>query len=165
MSPANGRSPVAGEAELLQGASLRIAVACSRFNREVTELLAEGALRRLLELEVPENGIDEVWVPGAFELPLAARVFALSGSVDAIIGLGAVIRGETSHYDLIAAECASGLQRVQLETGVPVVFGVLTTENLEQALDRCGGRHGHKGVEAAETAVEMANLVARIEGR
>jgi 6,7-dimethyl-8-ribityllumazine synthase len=146
----------------LDGGGLRMGVACSRFNRHVTDLLLEGALSRLRALGVGEDAAEVVWVPGAFELPLAARALAASGRVDAVICLGAVIRGETGHYDFVAGECASGLQRVQLDTGVPAVFGVLTTENLEQALDRAGGRHGNNGEESADTAVEMAGLLRRI---
>jgi 6,7-dimethyl-8-ribityllumazine synthase len=151
--------------ELLDGSELRIAIACGRFNSQITERLLDGALRRLDDLGVDDDGIDIAWVPGAFELPMAARTFARSGSVDAVICIGAVIRGETSHYDLIAGECAAGLQRVQLDTGVPVVFGVLTTEDVEQALARSGGEHGDKGAESAEVAIEMVNLIARIEER
>jgi 6,7-dimethyl-8-ribityllumazine synthase len=164
MSPADGRGPVDDEAalSLLAGDSLRIAVACSRFNRHVTDLLLQGALSRLQTLGVGDDGIEVVWVPGAFELPLVARALAATGRVDAVICLGAVIRGETGHYDFVAGECASGLQRVQLDTGVPAVFGVLTTENLEQALERAGGRHGNKGEESADAAVEMAGLLRRI---
>ncbi len=134
-------------------------VACARWNGEVTEILLEGALRRLVEIGVDPDRVRTVLVPGAFELPLAAQALARSGAIDAVICLGAVIRGETSHYDFVAGQCAEGLQRVQLETGVPIAFGVLTTENLAQALDRAGGRHGHKGEEAADTAVEMASVL------
>jgi 6,7-dimethyl-8-ribityllumazine synthase len=158
MSPSDGR--VAGADPELNGAGLRIAIGCSRFNREITDRLLEGASRRLDELRVAQVEVE--WVPGAFELPLLASAVARSHRFAAVICLGAVIRGETGHYDLVAGECAAGLQRVQLDTGVPVVFGVLTTETREQALERSGGRHGHKGVEAAETAVEMANLVERL---
>jgi 6,7-dimethyl-8-ribityllumazine synthase len=163
MSPADGRVPLDDDVttSLLDGGGLRIGVACSRFNRHVSDLLLEGALSRLRALGVGDAA-EVVWVPGAFELPLAARALAASGRVDAVICLGAVIRGETGHYDFVAGECASGLQRVQLDTGVPAVFGVLTTENLEQALDRAGGRHGNKGEESADTAVEMAALLRRI---
>jgi 6,7-dimethyl-8-ribityllumazine synthase len=171
MSPAGGWSSIDGNGtdgevpELLDGSGMRIAIACGRFNNEITERLLDGALRRLDDLGVDESGIDIVWVPGAFELPMAARAFARSGSVDAVICIGAVIRGETSHYDLIAGECAAGLQRVQLDTGVPVVFGVLTTEDVDQALARSGGKHGDKGAEAAEVGIEMVNLIARIDER
>lgn len=164
MSPSDGRSsPQDGpEPAFLDGTGLRVAVGCGRFNRDVTERLLDGALRRLGELGVGEQSVECVWVPGAFELPAAAAAFARSGRFDAVVCLGAVIRGETGHYDLVAGECAAGLQRVQLDTGVPVVFGVLTTENREQAMERSGGRHGHKGEESADTAVEMANLLRRI---
>jgi 6,7-dimethyl-8-ribityllumazine synthase len=164
MSPA-GAWEGADIPELLDASGLRVAVACARFNRQVTERLLDAALVRLEDLGVDEGAVDIVWVPGAFELPLAARTLAVSGSVDAVICLGAVIRGETSHYDFVAGECAAGLQRVQLDTGVPVVFGVLTTEDLEQALARSGGKHGDKGAESAEVAIEMVNLIGRIEDR
>jgi 6,7-dimethyl-8-ribityllumazine synthase len=167
MSPAEGREP-AGEVAalgLLDGTGLRVAVACGRFNREITDRLLEGALSRLSWTGVAEGDVETVWVPGAFELPAVADACARSGAVDAVICLGAVIRGETGHYDLIAGECAAGLQRVQLDTGVPVVFGVLTTEDHQQALERSGGRHGHKGEEAAETAVEMVNTLRRLRQR
>lgn len=170
MSPTGGWSSLNGgygdgSSELLDGDGLRIAIACGRFNSQITQRLLDGALRRLDDLGVDESGIDIVWVPGAFELPIAARTFARSGSVDAVICIGAVIRGETSHYDFVAGECAAGIQRVQLDTGVPVVFGVLTTEDVDQALARSGGKHGDKGAESAEVAVEMVNLIARIEDR
>ncbi|MGH9292624.1 MAG: 6,7-dimethyl-8-ribityllumazine synthase [Acidimicrobiales bacterium] len=145
------------------GRRWRIGVACARFNPRVTERLLDSATRRLDELGVASSeggGRIMLLVPGAFELPLAARHLALSGQVDAVVCLGCVIRGETSHYDLVAGECASGLQRVQLDTGVPVIFGVLTTETLDQALARSGGEHGDKGAEAAETAVEVLNVLA-----
>ena len=160
MSPSEGRDSGTGKA--LDGSGLKIGVACARWNGEVTDLLLEGALGRLAALGVEPADVRTMVVPGSFELPLAAQVLATTGGVDAVVCLGAVIRGETSHYDLVAGECAAGLQRVQLDTGVPVVFGVLTTENLEQALERSGGRHGHKGEEAAETAVEMARLLKSV---
>jgi 6,7-dimethyl-8-ribityllumazine synthase len=159
MSPSDGRAAETDRPELV-GDGLRIAIGCGRFNRDITDRLLEGATRRLEAIGV--EAIETEWVPGAFELPLLASAFAQSGRFAAVICLGAVIRGETGHYDLIAGECAAGLQRVQLDSGVPVVFGVLTTEDREQALERSGGRHGHKGEEAAETAVEMANLLARL---
>lgn len=146
-----------------EGAGLRIAIACSRFNGQVTAPLLAGAISELDRLGVGERQRNVVWVSGAFELPLAAMALAKKRCYDAVICLGAVIRGETSHYDFVAGECANGLQRVQLETGLPVVFGVLTTENIEQALDRAGGKVGNKGTEAAMTAVEMANVLRQIE--
>jgi 6,7-dimethyl-8-ribityllumazine synthase len=159
MSPSEGRA--AADAALLDGQGLRVGIGCGRFNRDVTERLLDGALRRLGELGVAAEAIETIWVPGAFELPRIADAFARTGHIDAVICLGAVIRGETGHYDLVAGECAAGLQRVLLDTGIPVAFGVLTTEDREQALERSGGRHGHKGEEAADTAVEMANLLRR----
>lgn len=144
------------------GTGLRIAVACSRFNANVTDLLLEGALNELDRRGVAEHDRTVVWVSGAFELPLAAMTAARTGRYDAIICLGAVIRGETSHYELVAEQCAAGIQRVQLEMNLPVVFGVLTTDNLEQALARAGGTHGHKGTEAALTAIEMVSVVHQL---
>lgn len=145
------------------GTGLRIAIACSRFNGNVTGQLLSGALAELARNGVAEADRAVVWVPGAFELPLAALVLARTGRYEAIICLGAVIRGETSHYDFVAGECAAGIQRVQLEVGLPVVFGVLTTENRDQALARAGGAVGNKGTDAATTAVEMANVLRQVE--
>jgi 6,7-dimethyl-8-ribityllumazine synthase len=147
-----------------EGHGVRVAVACARFNEEITRRLLEGAEEALSRLGV-SNAHDRplvCWVPGAFELPLAALSLAAAGRADAVVALGCVIRGETSHYEFVAGECAAGLQRVQLDTGVPVVFGVLTTETLEQALERSGGSLGNKGAEAVETAVEMVNLLRAI---
>ncbi len=129
----------------------------------MTRLLLAGALAELDRRGVTGADRTVVWVPGAFELPLAAAVAARSGQYDAVICLGAVIRGETSHYDLIAGRCAAGIQQVQLELSLPVVFGVLTTENLDQALARAGGSAGDKGAEAATTAIEMANVLRLLE--
>jgi 6,7-dimethyl-8-ribityllumazine synthase len=140
------------------GTSLRVGVACARFNHEVTERLLDGALAALDAAGVPAAARLVVWVPGAFELPLAALALARAG-VDAVACLGAVVRGETSHYDFVAGQCAAGLQRVQLDTGVPVAFGVLTTDDLDQAFARAGGALGNKGEEAVATAIEMANLL------
>jgi 6,7-dimethyl-8-ribityllumazine synthase len=144
------------------GSILRIAVACARFNDEVTTRLLEGALRALDEHGVSQSNRLVTFVPGSFELPLAAQALAHSGGFDAVVCLGAVVRGETSHYDFVAGECASGLERVQLDANIPVVFGVLTTENLDQALERSGGSVGNKGEEAVTTAVEMANVLRAI---
>jgi len=145
------------------GTGLRIALACSRFNGQVTGLLLAGALAELDRCGVAKEDRTVIWVSGAFELPLVAMAVARTGRYDAIICLGAVIRGETSHYDFVAGQCAAGLQRVQLEMSLPVVFGVLTTENLEQALARSGGAVGNKGTESAMTAIEMANLLRQVE--
>ncbi|HVX16901.1 MAG TPA: 6,7-dimethyl-8-ribityllumazine synthase [Acidimicrobiales bacterium] len=140
----------------LDGTGMRIAIVCGRFNDHVTSRLLDGAQRALVAVGVAEADVSVTWVPGAFEVPLTARTWAVSGRVDAVIGLGAVIRGETSHYDFVAGQCAEGLQQVGLATGIPAVFGVLTTENLDQALARSEGPGGHNvGEESAKTAVEM----------
>jgi 6,7-dimethyl-8-ribityllumazine synthase len=146
----------AGAADL-DGRGLRIGVCCGRFNDHITRRLLDGALACLAEHGVADDDLTVVWAPGAYELPLVAQRLVTGWGADAVIALGAVIRGETGHYDFVAGECASGLQRVQLDTGVPVVFGVLTTENVDQALARSGD-DDNKGLEAAETAIEMANL-------
>ena len=142
----------------LDGSGLRVLVLASRWNQFVTERLVEGAVRRLRECGVYEDDITVAWVPGAFELPVAAKWGASSGRFDAVVCLGAVIRGETPHFDHVANGASQGIGRVAVQTGVPVAFGVLTCENAEQALARAGGSHGHKGEEAAATAVEMARL-------
>ena len=153
-----------GRAEPVRdGLGLRVAVACARFNDHVTMRLLEGARRGLADCKVDDADVTEVWVPGAFELPLVAKTFAESGAVDAVICLGCVIRGETAHFEHVAGQAAAGLQRVALDTGVPIVFGVLTTENLDQALARSEDAGGENaGEEGARTAVEMARLLAQI---
>ncbi|GIU83591.1 MAG: 6,7-dimethyl-8-ribityllumazine synthase [Acidimicrobiales bacterium] len=147
----------------LSASGLRIAVVCSRFNDLVTRKLLEGAVRRLRAMGAEEGRVFVEWVPGAFELPLACKKIASTGKVDAVVALGAVIRGETPHFDFVAAEATRGIQEAQLSTGVPVVFGVLTTDDLEQALVRADPELEDKGGEAAAAAVEMAYLVARVE--
>jgi 6,7-dimethyl-8-ribityllumazine synthase len=137
---------------------LRVGVACSRFNGAITLRLLDGALEALEELGADRNDVTVAWAPGAFELPLLAQALARAGA-DAVLCLGAVVRGETGHYEHVAGQCAAGIQRVQLEEGVPVAFGVLTTENREQALARSQPGDANKGREAAETAVEMARLL------
>jgi 6,7-dimethyl-8-ribityllumazine synthase len=137
----------------------RFAVAVSRFNGIVTSKLLEGALGAFRHQGVSDDDVEVAWTPGAFELPLVALRLARSGQFDAVVCLGAVIRGETPHFDHVAGQAASGIQRVALETGVPCIFGVLTTEDLDQALDRAGGKHGNKGWESATAAVEMAGLM------
>ena len=146
----------------LDGSGLRVAIVASRFNEAVSSALVDGARSELAGVGVDAADVTEVWVPGAFELPLAAQALAQSGEVDAVVCVGAVIRGETDHYVHVATQCAAGLQRVQLDTGVPVVFGVLTTDTADDALARAGGRHGNKGAESAATAVEMAGLLRRL---
>ncbi|GAB4335824.1 MAG: 6,7-dimethyl-8-ribityllumazine synthase [Dehalococcoidia bacterium] len=147
----------------LDGSGLRICVVVARWNMFVTQKLVDGAKATLAERGVAPGDITIAWVPGSFELPTAAGWAARSGRFDAVICLGAVIRGETSHYELVAGEAAAGIADLGRETGVPVVFGVLTTENAEQALARAGGEHGHKGEEAALTAIEMARLRPLLE--
>lgn len=151
------------QAPELDGRGVRVAVVCSRFNDHVTTRLLDGVQRGLAAARVEPADVTIEWVPGAFEVPLAAKAFAESGKVDAVIGLGCVIRGETTHYETVAGECAAGIQRAQLATGVPIVFGVLTTEDLGQALARSEGPGGHNvGEEGAATAVEMVALLHRI---
>jgi 6,7-dimethyl-8-ribityllumazine synthase len=145
--------------ETLDGRGVRVAVVAGRFNDHVTRPLLEGALSRLDECGVDRDRVPVHWVPGAFEIPLVARRLAGSGTVDAVICLGAVIRGDTAHFDYVAGPCAYGVARAALDTGVPVVFGVLTTDDLRQALDRAGGCEGNKGAEAAATAIEMVTLL------
>ncbi|MEY2475762.1 MAG: 6,7-dimethyl-8-ribityllumazine synthase [Actinomycetota bacterium] len=146
----------------LRGDGLRVAIVCGRFNDLITERLLAGARDGLLRHGVDEASITEAWVPGAFELPLVAKRLASSGEYDAVICLGAVIRGATGHYEHVAGQCASGIQQAQLDTGVPVVFGVLTTETIEQAIERAGTKMGNKGYESAETAIEMADLLRQL---
>ena len=141
------------------GTGLRIGIACALFNGGVTMRLLDGALSALGDVGTGRADITVAWAPGAFELPLVARSFARAGKVDAVLCFGAVIRGDTGHYDFVAGECASGLQRVQLDTGVPVVFGVLTTDTLQQALERSEPDETNKGREAALTGVEMVRLL------
>ena len=140
-------------------AGRRFAIAAARFNGIVTSKLVEGATAAFRRHGVDEDDIEIAWTPGAFELPLVAKRLAESGQFDAVVCLGAVIRGETTHFEYVAGESARGVQRVTLDTGVPCIFGVLTTETLEQALDRSGGKHGNKGWEAATAAIEMASLL------
>lgn len=144
----------------LDATGMHIAVVAGRFNDHVTTPLLDGALATL-----GRAGLDDVpvhWVPGAFEIPLVARRLATTGGCDAVICLGAVIRGDTPHFDYVAGECASGIMRVSLDTGVPIVFGVLTVDDVDQALARCGGAAGNKGEESATTAVEMVHLLRTI---
>ena len=143
----------------LEGRGRRFAVAASRFNDQVTARLVDGALAALRQHGVDEEDVEVAWTPGAFELPIVADGLARSEQFDAVICLGAVIRGETAHFDLVAEQAARGIQSVALDTGVPCIFGVLATETLEQALDRAGGKHGNKGWEAATAALEMAGLL------
>jgi 6,7-dimethyl-8-ribityllumazine synthase len=142
---------------------LRVAIAVSRWNEFITKPLLEGACDALRRHGCSESAIDIAWVPGAFELPLVCRQLAASGRYDAVIALGAVIRGATTHYELVAGECASGIQRASADTSIPITFGVLTTETIEQAIERAGSKAGNKGAEAAITAVEMVTLLRKID--
>ena len=135
---------------------------CARFNSFITDRLLAGALDALKRSGVAESDIEIVKVPGAWELPFAAKTIAERKTHDAIVALGAVIRGDTPHFDHVAGQASSGLAAVQLETGVPVAFGVLTTNTMEQAIDRAGGKSGNKGYDAAITAIEMADLIRRL---
>jgi 6,7-dimethyl-8-ribityllumazine synthase len=146
-----------------RGAGRRVAVLASRFNESVTQKLVDGALGALTKNGVAADDIDVVWVPGAWELPAAARTLLASERYDALVALGAVIRGETPHFDFVAGESARGLADVTAESGVPLGFGLLTTESLEQALARAGGTHGNKGADAALAALEMADLLDQLQ--
>ena len=137
----------------------RIGIVASRFNESITAKLLGGAQDALLRHEVREEDIEVAWVPGAFELPLMAAKMARSGRYDAVLCLGAVIRGATSHYDLVCNEAAKGIASVGLETGVPVLFGVVTTETIEQAIERAGTKAGNKGYDCAVSALEMVDLL------
>jgi 6,7-dimethyl-8-ribityllumazine synthase len=142
----------------LDAAGMCLAVVAGRFNEHITSRLVDGASKTLAARGV-SDAVRVYWVPGAFEIPLVAKRLAASGTVDAIICLGAVVRGETAHFEYVAGPCASGVAAAALDTGVPIVFGVLTTDDEEQALDRAGGREGNKGSEAALTAIEMVHLL------
>lgn len=143
----------------------RIAIAAARFNADIVDELLSGCLARLGELGVARSRIELIQVPGAFELPVTAAAFARTGRVAAVICLGAVIRGETPHFEYVAGECARGLQLVAIETGLPIVFGVLTTNTHEQAVDRIGGKHGHAGRRSAEVALEMIGVLGSIASK
>lgn len=137
----------------------KFCIVISRFNEFIGSKLLSGAIDELRRHGVSEDNIDVIWVPGAFEIPIIAKKAAKSGKYNAIITLGAVIKGSTSHYDYVCAEVSKGVASVSLETCVPIIFGVLTTENIEQAIERAGTKAGNKGSDAAKSAIEMANLV------
>ena len=146
----------------VNGRGLKFAIVVSRFNEFITSKLLGGALDTLKRHETKEEDIDTVWVPGAFEIPLLAKTLASSGKYDAVICLGAVIRGSTTHYDYVCNEVSKGVAQVSLNTGVPTIFGVVTTENIEQAIERAGTKAGNKGSDAAVSAMEMANLMRKV---
>ncbi|MVB10175.1 6,7-dimethyl-8-ribityllumazine synthase [Caprobacter fermentans] len=142
---------------------IRIGIVAARFNEFITSKLLSGALDGLKRHDVSGDSIDVAWVPGAFEIPLIASKMAKSGKYDAVICLGAVIRGSTSHYDYVCNEVSKGIAQTELASGVPVMFGVLTTENIEQAIERAGTKAGNKGFDCAEGAIEMVNLIRVME--
>lgn len=147
----------------LQARELRFAILASRFNEFIVEQLVRGAVDSLKRHGASEKQIELVRVPGAFDLPVVARKLAQTRRYDAIVALGAVIKGATAHFDYVAGECAGGLARVAHETGIPVSFGVLTTDTIEQAIERAGTKAGNKGADAALAALELANLLRKIE--
>ena len=142
---------------------IRVGIVAARFNEFITSKLLSGAMDGLVRHDVQEEDIHVAWVPGAFEIPLIASKMAKSGKYDAVICLGAVIRGSTSHYDYVCSEVSKGIAAVGLDSGIPVLFGVLTTENIEQAIERAGTKAGNKGYDCALSAIEMVNLIREIE--
>ncbi|MCL1989785.1 MAG: 6,7-dimethyl-8-ribityllumazine synthase [Defluviitaleaceae bacterium] len=146
------------EGHLVADESFKIGIITARFNDFITSKLLSGAIDGLVRHGVSEENITSVWVPGAFELPFIAAKMAESGKYDAVICLGAVIRGTTTHYDYVCNEVAKGIAKIGLDSGVPTIFGVITTENIEQAIERAGSKVGNKGYEAAVTAIEMVSL-------
>lgn len=147
----------------MNGENLKIAIVTAEFNDFITSRLLEGAHKTLLKYGVKDDNIDSVYVPGAFELPLTAKTLAETGKYDSVITLGCVIRGSTTHYDYVCSEAAKGISHAGLSTGIPVIFGVITTENIEQAIDRAGAKSGNKGAEAAAAAIEMAGVIDSIK--
>ncbi|KAF5069222.1 6,7-dimethyl-8-ribityllumazine synthase [Oscillibacter ruminantium] len=142
---------------------IKVGIVAARFNEFITGKLVEGALDGLKRHDVQEEDVSLAWVPGAFEIPLIASKMAKSGKYDAVICLGAVIRGSTSHYDYVCSEVSKGVASVALNSDIPVMFGVLTTENIEQAIERAGSKAGNKGFDCAVGAIEMVNLIRQIE--
>lgn len=142
---------------------IKIGIITTRFNEFISSKLLDGAIDALVRHNVKRDEIKVAWVPGAFEIPLIASKMAKSGNYDAVICLGAVIRGSTTHYDYVCSEVSKGIASVSLETGVPVIFGVLTTENIEQAIERAGTKAGNKGYDAGVSAIEMVNLIREID--
>lgn len=140
----------------------KYAIVLARFNEFIVSKLLDGAIDGLTRHGVKENEIDVFWVPGSFEIPVIAKKLALTKKYNAVIALGAVIRGKTTHYELVSNEVSKGIAASALETGVPIIFGVITTENIEQAIERAGSKSGNKGFDAATTAIEMANLIDNI---
>lgn len=150
------------EGKVVAPEGMKVGIIASRFNEIIVNKLLGGAVDGLVRHGIAEKNITAVWVPGAFELPLAAKKMALSGNYDAVICVGAVIRGDTSHYDLVCNEAAKGIAQASLSTGVPVLFGIVTTENIEQAISRAGSKAGNKGYDCALSAIEMVNLLSQL---
>ncbi|CAK9231390.1 unnamed protein product [Sphagnum troendelagicum] len=146
------------QGSVMKGEGLRFAVVVARFNEIITKALLTGALETFEKYLVPDEHIDVIWVPGSFEIPVVAQNLATSAKYDAVLCIGAVVRGDTSHYDAVANSAASGIMSAAIKTGVPCIFGVLTCDNMQQAIDRAGGKAGNKGAEAAISAIEMASL-------
>ena len=147
----------------LSGRNLNFAIVVARFNEFITSKLLSGALDTLERHETPEENITVVWVPGAFEIPIVAKKLASTFKFDAIICLGSVIRGVTTHYEYVCNEVSKGISQIGLQTGIPIIFGVVTTENIMQAIERAGTKAGNKGADAALAAMEMANLLKAVE--
>ncbi len=156
----NRNLPIVGN---LINSEFVFAIVCSRFNDTITKRLLEGANDALIRHGVSTSDIYEIWVPGAFEIPVVAKTLAETGRYNAIICLGAIIRGSTGHYDQVANQCASGIQKVQIDTAIPTIFGVLTTDTIEQAIERSGTKAGNKGYESGLSALEMANLMKQLD--
>ena len=152
------------EGKVVAPEGMKVGIIASRFNSFIVQKLLDGAVDGLVRHGVEENNIDAAWVPGAFEVPLMAQKMAESGKYDAVICVGAVIRGATSHYELVTNESAKGIAQVSLKSGVPVLFGIITTENIEQAIERAGSKAGNKGYDCALSAIEMVNLKKVIRG-
>ncbi len=151
------------EGNLYASSSDKFCIIVSRFNEFISSKLLSGALDSFLRLGVNENNIDVLWVPGAFEIPLMAKKAAQTKKYCAIVTLGAVIKGSTSHYDYVCAEVSKGVASVSLSEGLPVIFGILTTDNIEQAIERAGTKSGNKGSDAAKSAIEMVNLISNLK--
>lgn len=143
--------------------NIKVGIVAGRFNELITSKLLSGAIDGLKRHDVREEDIDVAWVPGAFEIPLIASKMTAKGAYDAVICLGAVIRGSTSHYDYVCSEVSKGIAQVSMNTGIPVMFGILTTENIEQAIERAGTKSGNKGFDCAVGAIEMVNLIREID--
>ena len=150
------------EGKVIAPEGMRVGIVAARFNEIIVNKLYRGAIDGIVRHGVEEDNITVVWVPGAFEIPLTAQKIAKSGNYDAVICVGAVIRGDTSHYDLVCNESAKGIAQVELATGIPVLFGIITTENIEQAIARAGSKAGNKGYDCALSAIEMVNLLKQL---